>query len=412
MLPTTTATAVTLPGIVAGETEPGPSCTGCISFRGIAPNAKLIDLRVLDANGSATDSDVIAAIERAIEKKKRYNIRVINLSLGRPVFESFTEDPLCQAVEAAWNEGIVVVVAAGNLGRDNSFDNEGYGTITSPGNDPYAITVGAMKTALTPSIGDDLIASYSSKGPTAIDHVVKPDLVAPGNRIVSLNGFGYFHSSYPGNTIPTAHYKLSGTSMAAPMVSGAVALLLQQEPDMTPDQVKARLMKTASKNFLTSSIATDPVTGGDFHELLRHFHSRRRLSRHQCSVGGQRSGSGRFRGLVSTSGLRRSHWRGDDRDRRLGCLGHLGGLGNERGRRRQLRDLGDLGRLGHECRLGHRFTRRQQCHLGHRLTLRQLGHLGHGGHGRGDECARPGRRVTSRVSAIEPQAAERRLQQM
>src|SRR5207237_9790933 len=101
---------------------------------------------ILDQNGSDTDSTVIAAIQQAIALKSQYNIRVINLSLGRGVFESYTLDPLCQAAEQAWNAGIVVVVAAGNYGRDNSNNNNGYGTITAPGNDPYVITVGSMKT--------------------------------------------------------------------------------------------------------------------------------------------------------------------------------------------------------------------------------------------------------------------------
>jgi serine protease AprX len=117
-----------------------------------------------------------------------FNIRVLNLSLGRAIYESYKLDPVCQAVEAAWKSGIVVVVAAGNNGRYQPTD--GYGTITSPGNDPYVITVGAMKPMGTPTRVDDLIASYSSKGPTAIDAVVKPDIVAPGNLLVSLEAPG------------------------------------------------------------------------------------------------------------------------------------------------------------------------------------------------------------------------------
>ena len=153
-------------------------------YRGIATGANLINLRVLDKNGAGTDATVIAAINRAIALKSQYNIRVINLSLGRPVFESYKLDPLCQAVEAAWKAGIVVVVAAGNAGRDNSLGTSGYLTIMAPGNDPYVITVGATKMAGNPS--QETIASYSSKGPTAVDYVVKPDLVAPGNQEVSL----------------------------------------------------------------------------------------------------------------------------------------------------------------------------------------------------------------------------------
>ena len=243
------------------------------TYLGIAPKAALINLRVLDRNGKGTDSAVIAAIGRAIELKDQYNIRVINLSLGRPVYESYETDPLCQAAEAAWNAGIVVVVAAGNLGRDDSFDNDGYGTITAPGNDPYVITVGAMKTNATASRADDLIASYSSKGPTLVDHVVKPDLVAPGNRVVSLDGEknSELADSFPENEVGSYYFKLSGTSMATPMVSVTVALILQQNPNLTPDQVKARLMKTASKTFPMTSTATDPLTGASFNSQYDIF---------------------------------------------------------------------------------------------------------------------------------------------
>src|SRR5205814_4112660 len=111
--------------------------------------------------GAGTDSGVIAAIDQAINLKATYNIRVINLSLGRPVFESFALDPLCQAVEAAWKAGIVVVAAASNYGRDDSQHTKGYGTIASPGNDPFVITVGAMNAMGTPYITDDKITSYS-----------------------------------------------------------------------------------------------------------------------------------------------------------------------------------------------------------------------------------------------------------
>ncbi|MBZ2183982.1 MAG: S8 family serine peptidase, partial [Bryobacter sp.] len=114
------------------------------SFRGIAPNVNLVNLRVMNQNGESSDSVVIAAISRAIALKTAHNIRVINLSLGRPVVQSYKTDPLCLAVEAAWNAGIVVVVAAGNEGRDYSQGTNGYGTIRSPGNDPFVITVGAM----------------------------------------------------------------------------------------------------------------------------------------------------------------------------------------------------------------------------------------------------------------------------
>jgi serine protease AprX len=262
-------------GIIGGSGYNSTGSGDILTFKGIAPKVQLINLRVLDSNGTGTDSSVIAAIDTAIQLKSKYNIRVINLSLGRPVFESYTVDPLCQAVEAAYRAGIVVVVAAGNDGRDNSAGANGYGTITSPGNDPYVITVGAMKSMGTPTPADDQIATYSSKGPTAIDHIAKPDLVAPGNRVVSIieNAGSTLATTYPQNTIPMSYYvtggssaaspyfALSGTSMAAPAVSGAVALLLQQNSKLTPDQVKARLMKTAYKTFPRFSTYTDPATG-------------------------------------------------------------------------------------------------------------------------------------------------------
>jgi serine protease AprX len=246
------------------------------TFRGIAPKVNLINLRVLDANGGGTDASVIAAIDRAIQLKSTYNIRVINLSLGRPAFESYTLDPLCQAVEAAWNAGIVVVTAAGNYGRDNSKGEHGYGTIVSPGIDPYVITVGAMNTMGTLTRTDDHIASYSSKGPTVIDHIVKPDLVAPGNGIVSLRAPNSTLAANSGFAVPNSYYRtggvgssgnylrLSGTSMATPVVAGAAALLIQQNPWLTPDQVKARLMKTAQKVLPLFPMALDSISHASF----------------------------------------------------------------------------------------------------------------------------------------------------
>jgi len=249
------------------------------TFKGIAPNVNLIDLRVLDANGAGDESDVIAAIQRAIQLKNAYNIRVINLSLGRPVYESYTLDPLCQAVEAAWKAGIVVVTAAGNSGRDNTYGNNGYGTILSPGSDPYVITVGAMNAKGTTYRWDDVVASYSSKGPTLVDHIVKPDLVAPGNNIVSVmaSPTATLPSQYPQTLVPNNYYvsgialgnsskylRLSGTSMATPVVAGAAALLIQQNPSITPDQVKARLMKTANKSLPLFSSAISFLFGQSF----------------------------------------------------------------------------------------------------------------------------------------------------
>src|SRR5208283_546620 len=174
-------------GLIAGD---GLSSTGPFftkTFKGIAPGAEIINLRVLDQNGAGTDSLVIAAINQAISLKSRYNVRVINLSLGRAVYESYKLDPLCQAVEQAWKSGIVVVVAAGNNGRYQPTD--GYATVTSPGNDPYVITVGAMK----------------------------PDLVAPGNLLTSLESQGStLFSEFPGNQVPYSYYVMGGSSAISP----------------------------------------------------------------------------------------------------------------------------------------------------------------------------------------------------
>ena len=267
-------------GIIAGAGWSSWGNRYSHTFRGIAPNTNLINLRALDQNGMGTDSSVIAAIQAAINLKSQYNIRVINLSLGRQVYESYTLDPLCQAVEAAWRAGIVVVLSAGNQGRNDDFSTEGYGTIAAPGNDPYVITVGAMKTDGTPDRGDDTVASYSSKGPTAFDHVVKPDIVAPGNRVVSLRVSNsqlpkqyssvdvympeYVSRDTKDNTSP-AYMRLSGTSMAVPAVSGTAALMIQADPTLTPDTVKARLMKSATKTFpAVSTTVIDPTTGQTF----------------------------------------------------------------------------------------------------------------------------------------------------
>ncbi len=265
-------------GIIAGNAKSSNFPGSRHVLRGMAPNATLLDLRVLDANGMSSDSVVISAIQKAIQLKNVYNVRVINLSLGRPIYETCSLDPLCEAVEAAWNNGVVVVVAAGNLGRN------GYSTVLSPGNSPHAITVGCMKTEETYPRTDDLIASYSSKGPTYIDLTAKPDVVAPGNLVVSLLApNSTLSKEFPGNIISPSYYegpgasgtpqyfRLSGTSMATPIVSGAAALMIEKDPTLTPDTVKARLMKTAYKAFPAFSAATDPTTGQTYFDTYDMF---------------------------------------------------------------------------------------------------------------------------------------------
>jgi serine protease AprX len=245
-------------GIIAGNGAASSSGNSYRTFKGIAPNVNLYSIRALYPDGTGYTSDIISGINWAVQAKRQYNIRVMNLSLGHPIYESYTTDPLCLAVRAAYNAGITVVVAAGNDGGVGT----GFGTITSPGNEPSAITVGAMDDARTVTTTDDVLAWYSSKGPSLIDHVVKPDLAAPGTQIVSLRDPGSYldttyHQftltlgsySYPTNsTLDGVYYSLSGTSMAAPFVTGAAALMVQKDPSLNPATVKARLMASAVKD--------------------------------------------------------------------------------------------------------------------------------------------------------------------
>ncbi|MGH9313984.1 MAG: S8 family peptidase [Vicinamibacterales bacterium] len=221
---------------------------------GIAPGVHLIGLKVLDANGAGYISDVIAAFDYAIAHKSLHNIRVINLSVGAAVTSSYEHDPLTLAAKQAVDAGIVVVVAAGNLGKNAAGEIQ-YGAITAPGNAPWVLTVGASNHEGTVLRYDDTIARYSSRGPTAIDYLAKPDLVAPGTGTVSLSDptstFYVTKNPYLMSGTRLTAYKpylsLSGTSMAAPVVAGTVALMLEANPTLTPNAVKAILQYTAEK---------------------------------------------------------------------------------------------------------------------------------------------------------------------
>jgi serine protease AprX len=231
------------------------------SYQGVAPGARLFALKVLDATGRGYTSDVIAAIDFVVASRKTLGIGVMNLSLGHPIYEPAASDPLVQAVERAVASGIVVVVSAGNFGGDPATRAPRYAGITSPGNAPSAITVGAVDTIQTASRGDDVVAWFSSRGPTWYDGYQKPDLVAPGSRLVSnISVNSTLYKAYPGGIVTTAsfmpYFRMSGTSMAAPVVTGIVASMLEASivngKALTPNAIKAILQYTAI-----------PVTGAD-----------------------------------------------------------------------------------------------------------------------------------------------------
>lgn len=219
---------------------------GEIRYNGVAPNARLVAVRVFDTQGKGRYTDVIHGLDLVLAAKDSLDIRVLNLSFSADPRSRYWDDPLNQAVMEIWRAGIVVVAAAGNRGPAPM-------TIGVPGNVPYVITVGAMTDNYTPDLPtDDYLASFSSTGPTT-EGFVKPEVVAPGGHMLGL--------MRPGSTVAMRHpeyrvdqhyYQMSGTSQAAAAVSGVVALILQQEPGLTPDDVKCRLITSARP-----AIATD-----------------------------------------------------------------------------------------------------------------------------------------------------------
>ncbi len=228
-------------GLVAGD---GAASGG--AYAGVAPGANLIDVRVIGASGSTSVSRLIAGMQWVLAHRAEYNIRVVNLSAGGAATTSYRDDPLATAAEVLVFAGITVVVSAGNEGPKAM-------TITSPGTDPYVITVGGIDDNGTPTTGDDALASWSSRGVTPIDGLAKPDLVAPGRKVVSLRSPGStLDQELPDRVVAgldplaPAYFRLSGTSMAAPVVAGVVALVLERSPALTPAQVKGRLRGTAT----------------------------------------------------------------------------------------------------------------------------------------------------------------------
>jgi serine protease AprX len=227
-------------GIIVGD---GTSSNG--TWTGVAPRANLVSIKVAGANGATDVSVVMAGLQWAVTHRAQYNIRVLNLSFGTDARQPYSVDPLDYAVEQAWKAGILVVVSAGNRGP-------GPGTITKPGDDPFVVTVGAADLKNTADRTDDIVAPFSSLGPTQ-DGISKPDIVAPGVTIVSVRDAG--------SSIDTAHpearmgndmyFKGTGTSQAAAIVSGVAALAYQANPALTPDQMK-KLLVNRAKDYMAA----------------------------------------------------------------------------------------------------------------------------------------------------------------
>jgi serine protease AprX len=222
-------------GLVASD---GSKANG--NYKGPAYEANLIGIKVLDKMGSGSLSNIVKAIYWCIKNKDKYNIKVLSMSLGASSVIKEKDDIIAKAVEDATKAGLVVVIAAGNSGPLSE-------TVGTPGISQAAITVGAYDDKNTPSLKDDTPAFFTSKGPTPVDKEDKPDIASPGVEVVSLRS--------PISTIdkePVIHYGdyyllLSGTSMATPIVAGIVALILQANPNLTPQEVKQIIMETATK---------------------------------------------------------------------------------------------------------------------------------------------------------------------
>ena len=221
-------------GIIANAQE-GPDG----EWNGVAPGVRLVGVRVLDEYGYSDYENVIQGIQWVIENKDEYDIRVMNLSLVSNAEVPYWFDPLNEAVMQAWASGITVVVAAGNDGAEPM-------TIGVPGNNPYVITVGAFTDNHTPEDwSDDYLAPFSAAGPT-LDAFTKPDLLAPGAHMVStIDKHSTLAEEHPDSLLSKEYFWMAGTSQASAVVSGLAALTLAENPDLTPDEVKYRLMVTA-----------------------------------------------------------------------------------------------------------------------------------------------------------------------
>ncbi len=218
-------------GLIDGN---GASSNG--QYSGEAPGAKLVSIKVAGADGTTHLGTLISGLEWGVDHWSTYDIKVLNISLGFQPSQSTVNNPLDQAVEAVWNSGIAVVASTGNAGPFN-------GTILSPGDDPLVITTGALDDMATASTTDDEMNDFSSVGPTSPDGWVKPDLVTSGRSVVSLAVPGStIYNNYPSARVGLANFVGSGTSFSAAITSGAAALVLADNPGLTPNQIKARLL--------------------------------------------------------------------------------------------------------------------------------------------------------------------------
>lgn len=219
-------------GLIAGT---GAGSSGAIE--GVAPKAKIVSLKIAGRDGSTDVTRVLEALEWVLDFKDAYGIRVVNLSLGFNSPQSYVVDPLDFAVERVWNAGVVVVAAAGN-------GNNVTGSITTPGNDPFVLTVGGSNDHTTVGLTDDNLATFSSIGPT-VDGLNKPDVLAPGRSVVSSRSSGStIDLTYPSSEVGTSYARGSGTSFSAAIVSGVAALVIQRTWSLTPNQVKQRIIST------------------------------------------------------------------------------------------------------------------------------------------------------------------------
>jgi serine protease AprX len=261
-------------------------------FVGMAPQANIVDVQVLDANGNGRYSSILRGIEWVLAHQAQFNIRVLNLSFGAPTQgASYKTDPLAAGVEIAWRHGLVVVTAAGNGGPSS-------GTVESPGIDPYVITVGSTDDQATPTLADDSLAWWSAWG-TPTDSTARPDLIATGRRVVSNRVPGSSLDTLLPDHVVTAnngatYMRLTGTSMSTAVVSGAAALLLERQPLLKPDQVK-KILAANTQVFGQSGLAAGAGAG-----LLDAFAATNSPNRGSANQG-QRLADGAARALYSVA---------------------------------------------------------------------------------------------------------------